>query len=150
MIAYYHGTPPLPYLYTVSFWPGIATRQYNYATLGCGSTVAEFILSRSNVSKMSKSHAILAAIYTVEEVKKVDAFCGGPTKLATLDPDTKKGLVSDTPRVLDLIKCTADSMEKHEDQMRASWKAMMETIAIEALKNYHIKYPEKNEDKTNE
>ena len=149
MIAYYYGAPPLPYLYTVSFWPGIAARQYGYSTLGCGSTVAEFILSRSKVSEMETSYAIMTAIYTVEEVKKVDAFCGGQTKIAILDIN-HKAITTNNQKALDLIKCTIESMERYEEQTKIAWKAMMDTIANEAIENFDKKYPEKNEDKKDE
>jgi 20S proteasome alpha/beta subunit len=146
MIAYYYGNPPVPYIYTVNFWPGIAARQRGYATLGCGSTVAEFILNRSKVSEMNWAMAMLTAIYTVEEVKKVDAFCGGQTKIAMLDP-TGKPSSTNHQKNLDLIKSLVKSMEEHEEKTRGAWKAMMDTVARDALKNYHNQYPNEEDDK---
>jgi hypothetical protein len=134
MLAYYHGSPPLPYIYIVNFWPGIASRQKGFATLGCGSTVAEFILSRLKVSEMEMGYALMTAIYTVEEVKKVDAFCGGQTKVAVL---TQAGDIGSTQEQwrLDFVKDKVKSMETHEEETRTAWKTMMDAIAVDAVKN---------------
>jgi 20S proteasome alpha/beta subunit len=142
MVAYYHGDPPVPYIYIVNFWPGIASRQRGYATLGCGSTVAEFILSRSKVSEMDSGMATMTAIYTVEEVKKVDAFCGGQTKVAVL---TEKGerVSTEHQKRLDLVNSVVESMSKYEEETRAAWKAMMNTVAEEAVENFNKKHPNK-------
>jgi 20S proteasome alpha/beta subunit len=145
MAAYFYGDPPVPYIYIVNFWPGIAARQRGYATLGCGSTVAEFILSRSKISEMKWGMAMMTAIYTIEEVKKVDAFCGGQTKIATVGP-SGKSTSTNKQRNLDLIKYVVDSMSKHEDKTRAAWIAMMDKIAKDAFKNYKKQYPDGKSD----
>lgn len=146
MIAYYYGTPPLPYVYIVHFWPGIASRQLGFSTLGCGSTVAEFILSRSKVAEMKLGMAMMTAIYTVEEVKKVDAFCGGQTKIARLLPNGAFSSTN-TPKYLDLIKSVVESMAKYEEQTRETWKKMMDTIATEAVANFQKQHPDEKEGK---
>ena len=149
MIAYYYGSPPLPYIYIVNFWPGVAARQRGYATLGCGSTVAEFILNRSKVSDMNWGLALITAVYTVEEVKKVDAFCGGQTKVARLDSNGKPSS-TDSQQNLDLIKALVESMAKHEEKTRVAWKAMMDTVVADALEICNKKYPSKQNGTKNE
>jgi 20S proteasome alpha/beta subunit len=149
MVAYYYGAPPLPCMYIVNFWPGIASRQYRFATLGCGSTVAEFILSRAKVSEMVLGDAMMAGIQTVEEVKKVDAFCGGQTKIGVSFPNGTVAL-TDSPRLSYLIKCAGESMELHEEETRQAWKAMMDKIANEALAKCNAKFPKEMTDEQNE
>ncbi len=74
-------------LFTIDFSLGIANRRHKYALMGCGSTVGEFILSQfDNTSRMQTAMALTVAVYVVEEVKKVDAFCGGTTRLAYIAP----------------------------------------------------------------
>jgi 20S proteasome alpha/beta subunit len=145
MIAYYYGTPPVPYVYIVHFWPGIASRQRGFSTLGCGSTVAEFILSRSKVSEMEFGMAMMTAVYTVEEVKKVDAFCGGQTKIARLTPSGKFSS-TDQRDNLALIKSVVDSMAKHEEKTREAWKNMMDTVATDAVGNFKKNNPDEKKD----
>ena len=68
LIAYYFQNQP--YLYSLNSVPGFARREFNYACAGCGSTVAEFILSRSNsFLQMEVMKGFAAAVYTVEQVK---------------------------------------------------------------------------------
>jgi 20S proteasome alpha/beta subunit len=150
MVAYYYGKEkPKPYIYILNFWPGIATRQYNYATMGCGATVAEFILNRSEIYNLDDSEAIITAIYTVEEVKKVDAFCGGDTKVGIISK--KHGIrLSEGVRALALIKTTVDTISKYDQQTRAAWKAMMSTIITEAYTTFRKQYPKETEQNENE
>jgi 20S proteasome alpha/beta subunit len=145
MLAYFFEERPL--IFAIDSWPGFATQQHDYATLGCGSTVAEFILSRSKVSDMKMGMAVMTAIYTVEEVKRVDSFCGGQTKIATIKPHAPKAVVAKGQRALDLINSCVESMAKHEEKSRDEWRAMMDTIADDAMEKFHKKYPLEKESK---
>jgi 20S proteasome alpha/beta subunit len=131
MLAYYYQDRP--FIYSLPSWPGMAMKEYNYATAGCGSTVAEFILSRSKMSEMEMQHALITAIYTVEQVKKVDAFCGGQTKLGVITKDEIR--IADD-RSEKLIKATVKTLEKYDEQIKSEWKKMMETILGESLQEY--------------
>jgi 20S proteasome alpha/beta subunit len=85
MLAYYFEKTP--YLYAIDLVHGIATQQMtDYSVLGCGSNVAEFILrEHPNISKMLSGYAIALAVHVIEQVKEVDAMCGGPVRLAMID-----------------------------------------------------------------
>jgi hypothetical protein len=86
MIASHHESKP--YIFTINFCLGIATKaNHPFIAIGCGSGLATYILSWFKIdAKMAFEHAIIAALYTIEEVKKVDPFCGGKTKFALLFP----------------------------------------------------------------
>ncbi len=125
MLAYYYQTskgPPEPHLYVLNSVPGFATRYRNYVAIGCGGTVGEFILGRSGACDMENHEALIAAIYTVEEVKKVDAFCGGPTKAAVLSI----GGVSDSSKLN--IKCAIEAMQNYEDEANQNWSELIKKM----------------------
>ena len=74
-----------PQVFTVSFVLGLANRarsEQPYAIIGCGAELAKFFLDRLDIPDMQLGEAIASAIYTVEEVKKSDLRCSGPTKAA--------------------------------------------------------------------
>jgi len=126
MVAYYYGNPPTPYLYIVSSVPGFATREKNFAAIGCGGTVGEFILSRASVTELECMGALIAAAYTVEEVKKVDSYCGGATKAAVLSPH--KVLFSETeskPYIKEMVR----TLELLEDDLKGKWHELFLFIA---------------------
>jgi hypothetical protein len=68
---------------------GVAGREEGYASAGSGSAFAEYFLARLYRDDLTLEEAIRVAIYVVEEVKKVDLHCGGPTQVVAL---TKKGV----------------------------------------------------------
>lgn len=130
MIAYFHQEKP--YIYLLSFWPGVAIKQDRYACLGCGATVAEFILSRSYTSDIKLHESVVTAIYTVEEVKRVDSFCGGPTKIGILKKDGPSALTDNTEKSERLIKNTVQTISKYDSEIRAQWRKMMAKIISES------------------
>jgi 20S proteasome alpha/beta subunit len=85
MIAYYFEGKP--YIYTVDLVLGIPTKiNSHYAAIGCGRNLGEFLLSEYSSREMDSQLASAVAVYTVETVKKHDAFCGGPTRIALIAP----------------------------------------------------------------
>ena len=86
MIAHYHESKP--YIFTIRFSEGIANkRNDSFLTLGVRGDVAHYILSRCGLGGKSPFHrALLSAIYTVEEIKKMDPSCGGKVKVAIIAP----------------------------------------------------------------
>jgi 20S proteasome alpha/beta subunit len=133
MLAYYHQTskgPPEPYLYVLNSTPGFATIYRNYVAIGCGGTVGQFILGRSGVCDMEPHRALIAAIYTVEEVKKVDAYCGGPTKAAVLSVG---GTLHSSELV---ISCAVEAMQNYEEETKQNWNDLMQRMIDKINKHY--------------
>ena len=131
MLAYYFDK--IPYLYVLASVPGFASREYKFAAIGCGATVGEFILSRSGAWELTPEKALAVAIYTVEEVKKVDAFCGGPTKAAFIGPN--KLLISgneSTP----IIKSAVKALEEYEPELRQNWEELIEKMTAKIAHVY--------------
>lgn len=70
-------------IYTV-YSDGVAERDERYASLGSGSAFAEYLLARLYRDDLTLEEAIKVAVYVVEEVKKVDPYCGGPTRVVAI------------------------------------------------------------------
>lgn len=132
MLAYYHQTKP--YLYVLNSVPGFATMAKGFVAIGCGATVGEFILGRAGVTEMDTGDALTAAIYTVEEVKRVDIYCGGPTKAAVLGPN--RVLYSETESK-PIIKSAVDTIAASEEFLKEKWKALIGDLTVRINKNYH-------------
>jgi 20S proteasome alpha/beta subunit len=77
-----------PILYTV-YPDGVAERGERYASLGSGSAFADYLLARLCTDDLSVDEAVRVAVYVIEEVKKVDLYCGGPTQVVAV---TKHGI----------------------------------------------------------
>jgi 20S proteasome alpha/beta subunit len=84
MIAHFHDKKP--YIYTIDFAIGIASKtSHLFSAIGCGSGIATYILTWFNFGLKTRfTHAMLAAIYAIEEVKKVDPYCGGKVKVGMI------------------------------------------------------------------
>jgi 20S proteasome alpha/beta subunit len=134
LIGYYFNQ--IPHLYVLNVWPGYGIIQVkNYATLGCGSTVGDFILQRLNPIEMTDPEAIVSAIYTVEEVKKVDSRCGGPTKIGILLKDEEGAAIANQRTASrGLLKTTVELIAKHDERLKRKWKQILGSIVTEALK----------------
>jgi hypothetical protein len=78
---------------------------------------------------MDLLNALVAAIYTVEEVKKVDAFCGGPAKAAVLTPTSLRYSESESKP---MIKEIVEAMRDTEYEVRVSWEDLIRSM-IEKL-----------------
>lgn len=95
-------SPPVPIgLFTVT--PpgrgenvGVAEPVADYTATGTGGLFARYLLNRLHdedhpTTKLTMEEAITEAIYIIEEVKKVDLWCGGPTQLLYITNDGKLG-----------------------------------------------------------
>jgi len=140
MLAYYFGDPAKPYIFILDSPLGVANMQRDYAAIGCGATVAEVMLSRSDVSALHSHEAAITAIYTVEEVKRVDAFCGGPTKLAVIFQNGNL-IMSRDAKGLDYVKFTVETITKYDREAKAVWRGFIQKIVDEADKSFKAKYP---------
>ncbi len=63
---------------------GVAETEDTYTCVGSGSAYAEYVLAKLYAASLSAEQLLQCAIYTVEEVKKVDPACGGPVRAVTL------------------------------------------------------------------
>ena len=131
MLAYFYEK--IPFLYVLDSVPGFATRRYNYVAIGCGGNIGEYILSHANLKNMDLQQALITAIYTVEEVKRVDLFCGGPTRAAVISPTTV--LMSET-ETTPLINSAVETLAAYETDLKAQWGSMIDDIIKKTSERY--------------
>jgi len=65
---------------------GVAEPVADYSALGSGGLFARYLLNRlhdesNRTTNLDMNAAIREAVYVIEEVKKVDLWCGGPTQV---------------------------------------------------------------------
>jgi len=65
----------------------VALIEDTYTAIGSGSAYAEYVLGRLYASDLNVEQGIDCAAYVIEEVKKVDPSCGGPTQVAVVTKD---------------------------------------------------------------
>ena len=131
LLAYYLENEPLIYMFRS--WPGDGVWQKGktYVTVGCGSTVGESILQRLKTTAIDSTLAVVNAIYTVEEVKTVDSFCGGPTKLGFLFKDGVAAVSNQVAANSRLMKVTLETIAKYDEQVRKNWNDLMNGVVME-------------------
>lgn len=134
MMAYFYKRPNQsatePFLYTLdSVTAGYGKREKHFAAIGCGASTAEFILGRCDATKLELPMAVTTAVYVVEEVKKVDTFCGGPTKLAVIGE--KSVLYSET-EAEPLIKSVIEAIQNAEPELKKKWAELFELLHSKA------------------
>ena len=106
-----------PCLYTV-YTDGVAGREEGYASLGSGSAFAEYLLSRLYRDDLTTDEAVRVAVYVVEEVKKVDVHCGGPTQVVVVK---KSGVDRKSPTD---IRRIVQYLEEFDNQIKAAWRVI--------------------------
>ena len=80
MIAHYYKGEP--YIFTTDFYPGrFSRRNSTHFSIGCGSPIANFLLDGFDFSNLEIVSAAAVLVYVIEEVKKFDPRCGGPTSV---------------------------------------------------------------------
>jgi 20S proteasome alpha/beta subunit len=83
MLAHYFNGKP--YLFTISLSIGIANRAgSHYVAIGCGGNLARYLLSEHLPANADRQLGYAIGVYTVENVKRHDAYCGGPTRIAAI------------------------------------------------------------------
>lgn len=120
MANYFDGKP---YIYTLDFPPGISTKQKNYTAIGCGSNLGMFLLSWFDFSQMDTADAAITAAFIIGEVKKADAFCGGPTQIAWLN---EKNVMKRFNR--EQIDIFEQEIESGTSQYKKDWAKSIEVI----------------------
>jgi 20S proteasome alpha/beta subunit len=131
MLAYYHDDKP--HLLVLRSVVGFATPQKNYAAIGCGAPVAEFVLGRCDTSKMEFAHGLFAGIYAVEEVKRVDPNCGGPTRAAVVFPTGI--LFSDTEKK-PIIRTALEVISKNQDDYNKKWNQLLSDLSEKVARRW--------------
>ncbi len=80
MIAHYYKSNP--YVFTTDFYPGrFSRRNSTHVSIGCGSPIANFLLDGFDFLNLDTCAAAAVLVYVIEEVKKFDPRCGGPTSI---------------------------------------------------------------------
>ncbi len=136
MIAHYHDSKP--YIFTLNFAVGIASKSpHPFLAIGCGSAVATYILGWFKLgSKTPFQHAQLAAIYAIEEVKKVDPYCGGKTRVAIIAPKMTPPNGKSLPEIYKIALRAehneyVEALEKIDTKAKAEWASRMDTVLFE-------------------
>lgn len=98
---------------------GVAERGFKYSSLGTGSPFAEYLLARLCPEELSLEEAVDIAVYTVEEVKKIDPHCGGETQVvcATKKEVSRKSSYN--------VKLKVDELAARDDALSRLWRAMV-------------------------
>lgn len=98
---------------------GVAERAFKYSSLGTGSPFAEYVLARLCPEEPSLEEAVDIAVYTVEEIKKIDPHCGGETQVvcATKKEVTRKSSYQ--------VRQKVDELAARDDALSRLWRAMV-------------------------
>jgi 20S proteasome alpha/beta subunit len=105
---------------------GVAAREERYAAMGSGESTAEYLLARLYDDELTIDEAITTAVYVVEEVKKIDAHCGGPTQVLVITAD---GAVMKSRK--DIQKITK-FLESQDNSIKDFWRVIV--MGPEAMK----------------
>ena len=133
LIAYYHNKTE-PFLFSIDFSVGIACREYKYALLGCGYNVAELLAGWFDFSEMVFAQAVVTVAFMIGEVKKVDAFCGGPTNVKCIKSETgtiRGGLSPDKLKVLE------NEVETGSQRYKTEWAPHARKMIEEIVKRWY-------------
>lgn len=98
---------------------GIAELDETYTSVGSGSAYAEYILARLYGENLNSEQALECAIYTIEEVKKVDPNCGGPVRAIKVKKD---GIENCDP---DDLRSLVNKLEIRDELLGEMWRAMI-------------------------
>lgn len=95
---------------------GVAEKEERYSSLGSGSAYAEYLLASLCCQGIEVEEAIKLAIYVIEEVKKIDPNCGGPTQLSVI---TEAGIGEKTEIE---IKTLVDEIMSKDEEFTKIWR----------------------------
>lgn len=120
MIAYYWEGQP--YIFTLDFVSGFAIKQNDlYCAIGCGKILADFLISRLDVSQFSTGTAMWTSVYAIEEIKKFDSRCGGQTRSAIVK--NQNGLsVANISADVPMQEAVKEALAFSEEA-KANWKS---------------------------
>jgi 20S proteasome alpha/beta subunit len=102
-------------------------RDRKFHAIGLGADVAVYILQRFIYDGMRIQHAMLAAAFVVEEVKRVNAWCGGKTQLATIAKIEEDGVPA--ARICsDNVDQEIAEVMRFDAKRRAEWNSKMDKM----------------------
>jgi 20S proteasome alpha/beta subunit len=105
-------------IYTV-YPDGVAEKAEEYASLGSGSAFAEYLLPRLYREDLTLDEATRVCVYVVEEVKKVDVHCGGPTQAVALG--CTRGVSRKTEKEMRTI---LEDIKQADDAAKEVWQVI--------------------------
>jgi len=105
-------------IYTV-YPDGVAEKAEEYASLGSGSAFAEYLLPRLYRDDLTLDEATRVCVYVVEEVKKVDVHCGGPTQAVAVG--CKRGVSRKTDKEMRTI---LDDLKQADEVSMEMWQVI--------------------------
>src|SRR2546430_1547556 len=108
----------LPYIYTIEFPAAVPTKQKQHAAIGCGANLAEFLLSWFDTGQMLFIEGMVTALYIIEEVKKYDAYCGGPAQLGYISFEDNH--VARMPA--EVVSFLGDEMDLLDKSFKNQWQ----------------------------
>lgn len=118
----------LPFIYVIESIKQSPVKMENYAAVGCGAGVAEFLISWFDFSKMLAREAAVAAAFIIGEVKKADCYCGGPTQVRVLFPGGIMRIIEDMPMI-------EAEVEKGSRLYKSHWATSASEMIQEIAKN---------------
>jgi 20S proteasome alpha/beta subunit len=98
---------------------GIAEKADNYDCIGSGSTIVEYILYRLWFKGIGTEQAKKIAIYAIDEVKKIDPYSGGFTRVTIIKKDEIKSMN------IDEIMNEASLIQKRDFDLKTLWAKMV-------------------------
>lgn len=156
LVAFYFDRKPYVFVVrsegagvTLMRGPQQHVRSRNHVLIGCGEVLANFFLSSQDVAEMQLGEAIATAIYTVEEVKKADPRCAGPTKVAFTFPVVSQDLpemktqtvVMDREEIAQRVRKIAT----FDDEFKAEWKRRLTDMVYGVAQGLPVSLPPKVE-----
>jgi hypothetical protein len=146
MIA--HFFDDIPYIFTADFYPGrFSRRNQNSYSIGCGSPIANFLLDGFDFLNLGVAEAAPVLVYVIEEVKKFDPRCGGPTKILCSQINKRvkvhyEGKPEIKPHSLiqnrylhdDTIKAYISEVSDLRTTIKGEWTKKLQDIVIKGIK----------------
>jgi len=133
MLAYYWDGKPL--IFTLQLEDGLPVlKKPLYCAIGCGRVLADFIISRVDMSHgFDTGAAMWLGAYAVEEIKKLDTRCGGKTKSAVIEYRDGKSVSivqPDSPAMDEVIKEALD----FADVQKRNWTHLIRDRINDVIK----------------
>lgn len=107
-----------PTIYTIGR-DGVSERAEKFASTGSGSAYAEYLLTKMYRDDIMVEQAKKLGVLIIEEVKRIDPGCGGPTQVVVL---TKKGIIKLNP---EQIKEIAEEVFQIDGCASKTWWAVV-------------------------
>jgi 20S proteasome alpha/beta subunit len=138
MIAHFFEGKPL--IYIADLFTGsvnkVADREHSqFAAIGSGAQTAEYILSKLNIPEIDARHPWnnieVTAMYIIEEVKRLDTYCGGLMSIALLHSGNEcGGVIPPNPNMENQIAL----IKAADKNFSAEWARKMENIITNIVK----------------